>query len=75
MINCFTKVDMDSVVINPENSVWELDGHDGKLHGDLPPIEERKNYFPRVNTGIRIVVSRLTCRKREPTFSGDAIRR
>ena len=51
MLNCFTKVEgIDSVVINPENSVWELDGHGGKLHADLPPIEERRLYFPRVNT-------------------------
>jgi broad specificity phosphatase PhoE len=49
MINSFRKVDMDAVLILPENSVWELDGHDGKLHACLPPIEERKMYFPRVN--------------------------
>lgn len=49
MLNCFTKVDMDSVVINPENSVWELDGHNGMLHADLPTLEERQNYFPRLN--------------------------
>lgn len=49
MINSFAKVDMDSVDVNPDNSVWELDGHGGKLHADLPPIEERKKYFPRVN--------------------------
>lgn len=51
MINSFRKVDMDSVQIHPENSVWELDGHDGKLHACLPPIEERQIYFPRVNVG------------------------
>lgn len=49
MLNCFTKVDMESVQICPENSVWELDGHGGKLHADLPSIKERKMYFPRVN--------------------------
>lgn len=50
MINCFTQVDMDSVMINPENSVWELDGHNGRLHADLPTLSERQNYFPRLNT-------------------------
>lgn len=50
MLNCFTKTNTDSIVINPENSVWELDGHDGMLHADLPSLGERQNYFPRLNT-------------------------
>ena len=40
---------MDGVQINPENSIWELDGHNGRLHASLPPVEERPLYFPRVN--------------------------
>lgn len=50
MLNCFTNVDMNATEILPENSVWELDGHDGRLHADLPTIQERKMYFPRINT-------------------------
>lgn len=37
------------ILIKPEYAVFEMDGHDGKLHKDLPPIEERQNYFPRVD--------------------------
>lgn len=51
-LNMFEKVDgMDNVMINPENSVWEIDGHDGKMHESLPTLQERKCYFPRLNEG------------------------
>ena len=26
-----------------------MDGHNGKMHASLPPVEERLHYFPRVN--------------------------
>jgi len=57
MLNCFTKVNMDAVDIMPENSIWELDGHGGKLHADLPTIQERKMYFPRVNTEYESLIT------------------
>jgi broad specificity phosphatase PhoE len=34
--------------ILPEYSVFEWDGYGGKLHDSLPPLEERKHYFPRL---------------------------
>lgn len=48
-LNMFKHVDMDSVKINPEYSVWEIDGHGGKAHASLPALTERKCYFPRLN--------------------------
>jgi broad specificity phosphatase PhoE len=48
-LNMFTKVNADNVQINPEYSIFELDGHGGKLHSDLPSMAERKLYFPRLN--------------------------
>jgi broad specificity phosphatase PhoE len=48
-INAFTMVDSEGLVIHPEYSVFETDGHDGVLHKDLPTMEERKCYFPRLN--------------------------
>lgn len=35
--------------ILPEYSVFEWDGHGGKWHESLPPLDERKHYFPRLN--------------------------
>lgn len=35
--------------ILPEFSVFEWDGYGGKFHESLPPLEERKHYFPRLN--------------------------
>ena len=48
-INAFTKVDSNGLLINAEYSIFELDGYNGILHKDLPTIEERKCYFPRLN--------------------------
>eukprot|EP00560_Eucampia_antarctica_P008964 CAMPEP_0197825278 /NCGR_PEP_ID=MMETSP1437-20131217/2382_1 /TAXON_ID=49252 ORGANISM="Eucampia antarctica, Strain CCMP1452" /NCGR_SAMPLE_ID=MMETSP1437 /ASSEMBLY_ACC=CAM_ASM_001096 /LENGTH=278 /DNA_ID=CAMNT_0043425207 /DNA_START=145 /DNA_END=981 /DNA_ORIENTATION=+ len=40
----------DTVRILPEYSVFEYDGkHKGKLHESLPTMEERKQYFPRLD--------------------------
>jgi broad specificity phosphatase PhoE len=49
-INAFTMVNLEGLVMHPEYSVFETDGHhDGMLHRDLPTMEERKCYFPRLN--------------------------
>lgn len=48
-LNSFRKVNVDSVEILPEYSVFEWDGNDGQWHKDLPPMEERKHYFPRLS--------------------------
>jgi hypothetical protein len=32
-----------------EYSVFEWDGNDGQWHKDLPPMDERKHYFPRLS--------------------------
>jgi broad specificity phosphatase PhoE len=48
-LNAFQKVDSRQISILPEYSVFELDGHDGQLHKDLPDMEERGCYFPRVD--------------------------
>lgn len=48
-LNAFTKVDSSSVQILPEYSIFEMDGHDGQLHKDLPGLKERKCYFPRLD--------------------------
>jgi hypothetical protein len=37
------------IPILPEYSIFEWDGHDGEWHKDLPPLEERKHYFPRLD--------------------------
>lgn len=49
ILNAFQKIDSEQVQINPEYSVFEMDGHDGRMHASLPPIEERVHYFPRLN--------------------------
>jgi len=48
-LNAFQKVDLSELVINPEYSIFEWDGHSGEWHKDLPELEERKHYFPRLN--------------------------
>jgi hypothetical protein len=48
-LNAFQKVDSGQIAILPEYSVFEMDGHDGQLHKDLPDLEERKCYFPRLD--------------------------
>jgi len=48
-LNMMQLLDTDLVPILPEYSVFEMDGHDGKMHESLPPIEERAHYFPRLN--------------------------
>ena len=35
--------------IRPEYSIFEWDGHGGEWHKDLPPLIERKHYFPRLD--------------------------
>lgn len=35
--------------ILPEYSIFEWDGHGGEWHEDLPPLTERKHYFPRID--------------------------
>jgi broad specificity phosphatase PhoE len=42
-------MNIDHVKILPEYSIFEWDGHDGEWHKDLPSLEERKHYFPRVD--------------------------
>lgn len=32
-----------------EYSIFEWDGHGGEWHEDLPPLTERKHYFPRID--------------------------
>lgn len=38
-----------SNAIKPEYSIFEWDGHEGEWHKDLPSLEERKHYFPRLD--------------------------
>mmetsp|Transcript_3562 Transcript_3562/g.6229 ORF Transcript_3562/g.6229 Transcript_3562/m.6229 type:complete len:328 (-) Transcript_3562:605-1588(-) len=40
---------VSDISILPEYSIFEWDGHDGEWHKDLPPLEERKHYFPRLD--------------------------
>ena len=37
------------IPIKPEYSIFEWDGHGGEWHSDLPSLEERKHYFPRLD--------------------------
>jgi broad specificity phosphatase PhoE len=48
-LNAFSTMDTDAVKILPEYSVFEMDGHGGKMHKSLPPIEERAHYYPRLD--------------------------
>ena len=48
-LNSFQKLNVDTLPILPEYSVFEWDGHDGEWHKDLPTLEERKHYFPRLD--------------------------
>eukprot|EP00545_Synedropsis_sp_CCMP1620_P003065 CAMPEP_0119004762 /NCGR_PEP_ID=MMETSP1176-20130426/1337_1 /TAXON_ID=265551 /ORGANISM="Synedropsis recta cf, Strain CCMP1620" /LENGTH=279 /DNA_ID=CAMNT_0006956507 /DNA_START=21 /DNA_END=860 /DNA_ORIENTATION=+ len=48
-LNAFTEIDTKQISILPEYSVFEMDGHDGMLHKDLPGMDERKCYFPRLD--------------------------
>jgi broad specificity phosphatase PhoE len=49
-LNAFSKIDhANTIVIQPEYSVFEWDGHGGKWHQDLPSLEERVHYFPRLD--------------------------
>jgi len=49
-LNSFRKVNVDTLPIFPEYSIFEWDGHDGVWHKDLPSFEERRHYFPRLDT-------------------------
>jgi broad specificity phosphatase PhoE len=40
---------LQNIRILPEYSIFEWDGHDGEWHKDLPTLEERKHYFPRLD--------------------------
>ncbi|CAJ1900830.1 unnamed protein product [Cylindrotheca closterium] len=48
-LNAFEKVDLRTTEINPEYSIFEWDGKFGGWHSDLPSLEERRHYFPRLN--------------------------
>lgn len=48
-LNAFTKMNTEFIEILPEYSVFEMDGHNGKMHASLPEVDERFHYFPRVN--------------------------
>lgn len=49
-IDAFQKLGgRNDLTILPEYSVFEWDGHNGKLHKSLPDLGERKHYFPRVD--------------------------
>lgn len=48
-LNSFRKLDVATLPILPEYSIFEWDGHGGEWHKDLPSMEERKHYFPRVD--------------------------
>lgn len=42
--------DSNKIEILPEYSIFEWDGKDGAWHKDLPDLDERKHYFPRLKT-------------------------
>eukprot|EP00536_Pseudo-nitzschia_multiseries_P012164 jgi/Psemu1/31089/gm1.31089_g len=49
-LNAFRSIDVSSNFnIYPEYSIFEWDGYDGKLHKDLPKLEERVHYYPRLD--------------------------
>jgi len=48
-LNAFQRTDAATLPILPEYSVFEWDGHGGEWHKDLPSLEERKHYFPRLD--------------------------
>ncbi len=48
-LNAFQEIDSSKIKILPEYSIFEMDGHDGELHKDLPDLDERKLYFPRLD--------------------------
>jgi hypothetical protein len=48
-LNSFKKANVDTLQINVEYSIFEWDGRGGQWHLDLPKLEERKHYFPRLN--------------------------
>mmetsp|Transcript_12460 Transcript_12460/g.29214 ORF Transcript_12460/g.29214 Transcript_12460/m.29214 type:complete len:273 (+) Transcript_12460:49-867(+) len=53
-LNAFRSIDVSSEFkMYPEYSIFEWDGQDGKWHEDLPPLEERVNYYPRVDISYK----------------------
>lgn len=49
-LNAFRSIDVSTdLSILPEYSIFEWDGHNGEWHKDLPTLEERVNYFPRLD--------------------------
>jgi hypothetical protein len=40
----------ETLKILPEYSIFEWDGYDGKLHESLPSLDERKHYYPRLDS-------------------------
>jgi broad specificity phosphatase PhoE len=48
-LNSFRKVNVHTLPILPEYSIFEWDGQGGQWHQDLPSLEERKHYFPRLD--------------------------
>eukprot|EP00934_Nitzschia_sp_Nitz4_P004404 Nitzschia sp. Nitz4//scaffold64_size103689//70026//71041//NITZ4_004442-RA/size103689-snap-gene-0.130-mRNA-1//-1//CDS//3329556148//4394//frame0 len=48
-LNAMHQVDASQVPIRPEYAIFEWDGKGGEWHADLPSLEERKHYFPRID--------------------------
>ncbi|KAG7361558.1 histidine phosphatase superfamily protein [Nitzschia inconspicua] len=46
--NALNAMEIETKIL-PEYSIFEWDGHDGEWHQDLPSLEERKHYFPRLD--------------------------
>eukprot|EP00980_Cylindrotheca_fusiformis_P017205 scaffold5296_cov215-Cylindrotheca_fusiformis.AAC.8 len=53
-LNGFRKLNARHVPIYAEPSIFEWDGNGGEWHRDLPTIEERKHYFPRLDLTYEI---------------------
>jgi broad specificity phosphatase PhoE len=66
-LNSFRQVDVHTLPILPEYSIFEWDGHGGEWHQDLPSLEERKHYFPRLDVNYESSFI--------PTLPGTYVRR
>lgn len=47
-LNAMTNIDTRKISILPEYSVFEWDAKGGDWHASLPPLHERRHYFPRL---------------------------
>lgn len=77
-LNSFQHLDVSKLPILPEYSIFEWDGHGGKWHADLPPLQERKHYFPRLDINYEsffIPTMPGTYRKYRPSLRGIDIYR